>query len=192
MQSTIIFNISRPAMVNFFEFSTDLADNSFQMITVTRLDESRWQDYRDLRLEALKNEPLAFGSSYEEEQFNLEAYWRQHIQNVLFAVSDNGPVGMLVHARNNRIKTNHIYGIYGVYVRKDYRGQGIGNKLMDAALDEIQKISGIEKIELAVNPVQKAAEKLYRKYGFKTAGCSKKAIRFNGKFYDELLMEKYL
>jgi RimJ/RimL family protein N-acetyltransferase len=162
------------------------------MITVTKLDPSRWQDYRDLRLEALKTEPLAFGSSFEEERFNPETYWRQHIQNVLFAVSDDKPVGILVYAKNNRAKTKHICGIYGVYLNKDYRGQGIGNKLMDAALAEIQKLKGILKIELAVNPVQEPAKKLYQKYGFETAGTVKKALYIDGQYYDELLMEKLL
>ena len=162
------------------------------MIAITRLDASRWQDYRNLRLEALKTEPLAFGSSYEEEQSNPETYWRQHKQNVVFALEDDSPVGMLVLARNSRLKTDHIYGIYGVYLNRDFRGQGIGKKLMDAALEEIQKTPGIKKIELAVNPAQKAAEKLYRKYGFHKAGTSKKALWVDGKFYDELLMEKYL
>lgn len=162
------------------------------MITVTRLDESGWQDYRDLRLEALKEQPLAFGSSYEEEQPYTETQWRERVKNVLFAVSDNKPVGMIVCGRNNRLKISHICGIYGVYIKKEYRGQGISNQLMDAALAEIQEMTGVVKIELMVNPTQKAAKRLYRKYGFKVVGHSKKALKFDSKFYDELMMEKFL
>jgi RimJ/RimL family protein N-acetyltransferase len=43
-----------------------------------------------------------------------------------------------------------------------------------------------------VNPKQKAAVKLYEKCGFKTVGVLKKELYVNGKFYDELIMEKYI
>jgi ribosomal protein S18 acetylase RimI-like enzyme len=162
------------------------------MITVTRLDESRWAEYRDLRLEALKNDSPAYGSSYEEELPYQEADWRRRMRSVLFALDDDVPVGTIVCGRNSRLKTSHICGIYGVYITKSHRGRGIGNKLMDAALAEIRKMPGVVKIELAVNPAQKAARRLYRKYGFKVTGRVTKAIRVDGVFYDELMMEKHL
>jgi len=162
------------------------------MITVTRLDESRWAEYRDLRLESLKNDPLAYGSSYEEELPYQESDWRRRMRSVLFAVEDGIPVGMIVCGRNTRLKTDHICGIYGVYITGEYRGRGIGNKLMDAALAEIKRMPGVIKIELAVNPTQKAAEHLYRKWGFIEAGRVTKALRVDGRYYDELMMEKYL
>jgi hypothetical protein len=37
-------------------------------IEIKKLDASRWQEYRDLRLESLQNDPQAYGSSYEEEK----------------------------------------------------------------------------------------------------------------------------
>jgi hypothetical protein len=45
---------------------------------------------------------------------------------------------------------------------------------------------------VTINPTQKAAEHLYRKHGFKVVGRPKKSLRYQGIFYDELLMEKYL
>lgn len=37
------------------------------MIEIEKLDDGHWEEYRELRLEALKKEPMAFSSSYEEE-----------------------------------------------------------------------------------------------------------------------------
>ncbi len=162
------------------------------MITIGRLSEDRWQDYRDLRLEALQSDPLAYGGSYEEEQLNTEAHWRDRIKNTLFAMEDNKPVGIVVVVRNNRIKTNHVVEIYGVYVKKERRGQGIGKQLMKAALKEINSFKGVTKIKIEVNPTQKVAERLYRKLGFKVVGRMKKELHINDKFYDELFMEKHL
>jgi ribosomal protein S18 acetylase RimI-like enzyme len=162
------------------------------VIKIEKLNEDRWQDFRDLRLEALKTEPIAFSSSYEEEQLLPESVWRESIKDVLFAVSDNKPVGMVGNFRNNRIKTNHVCEIYGMYVRREYQGQGIGNKLMAAVLEEIQKLKGVTKIKIGVNPTQKAADHLYQKYGFKAAGHFKKEMCVNGIFYDEIYLEKFL
>jgi ribosomal protein S18 acetylase RimI-like enzyme len=162
------------------------------MVTVTRLDESRWQDYRNIRLEALKEEPLAFGSSYEDELPYSESDWRSRIKNVIFAVVAGKPAGMIVYVRDPKLKTSHICNIYSVYVRRDYRGRGISNTLMDAALGEIKGLSGVVKVCLTVNPTQKAAAHLYRKYGFKVIGKPKKSLKYNDTFYDEWLLEKYL
>jgi ribosomal protein S18 acetylase RimI-like enzyme len=162
------------------------------MITVKKLDEANWQDFRDLRLEALKTEPIAFSSSYEEEQFLPEPAWRERIKNVLFAMSDNKPVGMAANFRDNRIKTNHVCEIWGMYVRKEYRRQGIDKKLLEAVLEEIQNLKGVTKIIIGVNPAQISTEHLYLKYGFCVVGHLKKEIHVNGNFYDELILEKYL
>jgi len=50
----------------------------------------------------------------------------------------------------------------------------------------------IIKINLNVNPKQKAAVKLYEKHGFKAICTLKKDLYVNKKFYDELVMEKFV
>ena len=162
------------------------------MIEVKKLPPDRWKDYRDLRLEALKSDPLAFGSSYEEEKDLAEDEWKKRINNALFALSNDKPVGMIVYIINNKIKTKHIANIFGIYVKKEYRGKGIGKKLIESVIKNIQKNVNVSKIELAVNPEQKAAVKLYEKYGFELVGRLKKELKIDDKFYDELIMERHL
>jgi RimJ/RimL family protein N-acetyltransferase len=162
------------------------------MITIEKLNEDCWRDYRDLRLESLKNEPIAFSSSYEEEQPTPENIWRERIKNICFAIDNNKPIGLAGIFRNNRLKTNHVCEMFGVYVRKEYRGKGVGKKLIETVLTEIQNLKGIKVINVGINPTQKAARHLYRKYGFKTVAHFKKAMFINDKFYDALIMEKHL
>jgi predicted GNAT family acetyltransferase len=95
------------------------------VIAVKKLEEDRWMVYRDLRLEALKKEPIAFGSSYDEEKNISEEEWRERIGNVLFALSKDKLVGIIVFVQGDKIKAKHIYNIYGVYVTEGYRGQGV-------------------------------------------------------------------
>ena len=162
------------------------------MIEVKTLNEDRWREYRDLRLESLKKEPLAYGSSYEETKDDTEDEWKDRIKNVLFALDQDKPVGMIVYVQETMSKSKHIANIYGVYVTEEYRGLGVGKKLMDAALTRIKENHDIIKIKLTVNPVQKAAVRLYQSYGFKIIGKLKKELCFEGRFYDELFMEKLL
>jgi ribosomal protein S18 acetylase RimI-like enzyme len=162
------------------------------MIEVKTISEERWQDYRDLRLEALKKDPLAFGSSWEEETGLSEAVWRRRIKNTFFALDQDKLVGTIVWVQETMIKAKHVANIYGVYVAEEYRGWGVGKKLMDAALAHAKESDGVIKVKLAVNPTQKAAVKLYQSYGFKIAGKVKKELYIDGRFYDELIMEKML
>ncbi len=57
------------------------------MIEVKNLPPDRWKECRDLRLEALQNDPLAFESSYEEEKTITQDEWKRRIKNELFALS---------------------------------------------------------------------------------------------------------
>ena len=94
------------------------------MIEFRKLPPERWKDLRDIRLEALQSDPLAFASSYEEEKLLKPKEWKKRVENTLFALSNDSPVGMIVYIFSDKIKTNHIANIYGVYVKKEYRSQG--------------------------------------------------------------------
>lgn len=162
------------------------------MIQIRKLPLSKWKEYKALRLEALKKDSTAFGSSYEEELKLSETEWERRLKNTIFALSYGKPVGMIVYIFNNKVKIGHIANIFGVYVRKEYRNRGIGKKLIKNALSQIKKNKKIIKIDLCVNSKQKAALNLYERYGFKVVGRLKKDLFVNGKFYDEILMEKFI
>ncbi len=162
------------------------------MIEIKKLPDDRWKDYRDLRLEALMSDPTAFGGSYEEEIILPDEKWVNRINNVLFAMLDDKPVGMIVYIFNKGLKIKHIANIYGVYVKKEYRCQGVGKKLLENAISLILANKSIIKINLSVNPLQVAAVKLYEKYGFESVGILKNDLLIEGIFYDEVVMEKYI
>ena len=109
------------------------------MIEVKKLPPDRWKDYQNLRLEALKSDPIAFGSSYEEEKELTEDEWRRRTNNALFALSNDKPVGMIVYISNIKIKTKHIANIFWIYVKHEYRNQGIGKRLIESAITAIQE-----------------------------------------------------
>ena len=160
------------------------------MIEITKLASDRWEEYRELRLEALKQDPTAFGSSFEEEQDMPEETWQKRITNALFAVSDGKPIGLITWVQGDRIKTRHTSYINSTYVTETFRGQGVGSKLMTAALDSIKAHKEILKIRLSVIASQEQAFKLYSGFGFQIIGTAKNELFVNGHYYDEILMEK--
>lgn len=162
------------------------------MIEVVTLPPERWREARDLRLRALKTDPIAFGSSFEEEENFSEAEWQRRMGNALFAVSDNKLVGSVAYQFSDRIKVRHITRIFGVYVDQNHRGKGVGKKLLERALELIRQNKDIAKVQLMVNQEQEVAVESYKRIGFIVVGKLKKEIKVNDVFYDELVMEKML
>lgn len=162
------------------------------MVEVGRLEADRWKEYRDLRLEALKSDPTAFGSSAEEESLLPESEWRKRIGTAFFAFSEGMPVGMAGFMVGSRAKTSHVADIFGVYVRPANRGKGVGKMLLEEVLREISKNRGVRKVKLTVNPEQKAALRLYEGAGFVEVGRLRGELHVGGRYYDEVIMEKRL
>ena len=162
------------------------------MAVVKTLPPKRWREAREIRLRALKTVPEAFGSSYAEEKELSGAEWQKRMKGTLFALVDNRAVGTVTYYFNNRVKTKHIAHIVGVFVDSGFRGRGIGKELLVKALELIRKKKRIVKIQLMVNPKQKAALALYKSLGFVAVGKMKKEIKVGKEFYDELFMERLL
>ena len=160
--------------------------------TVRKLTENDWETLKIIRLNALKTDPIAFGSSYEEEKTRDEAFWRSRTQGAIVAFINDEAVGLISYKDEERLKTKHKSGIYSVFVNPKYRGYKIGSQLLEEALHQIEQNKAIIKINLSVVDLQKAAIKLYESMGFKVVGKLSKELLINGEYYDELLMEKIL
>jgi ribosomal protein S18 acetylase RimI-like enzyme len=160
-------------------------------ITIRKLPQSRWKEYKELRLEALRSDPIAFGSSYEEEKKLTHTDWKKRMKNVLFAEDEKTIVGMAVYFFQTNRKTRHIAHIFGVYVKKKYRGCGVASALIENALRKIRDNKSIVKINLMVNPAQVDAVRLYEKFGFKKVCTLRKELKIHDKFYDEIAMELF-
>jgi len=161
-------------------------------VDIVPLPEDRWKEYREIRLSALRAEPAAFGSSHEEEEALTEDDWRKRMGSVLFAMDGGAPVGMIGYAVNTRLKTRHIAHIYGVYVRAERRGEGIGRKLLEAAIDRIGENQGVVKIQLSVNPDMRTAVAMYEGAGFVSEMRARRELFVDGRYHDLLYMEKQI
>jgi ribosomal protein S18 acetylase RimI-like enzyme len=162
------------------------------MLQIRKLPPERWKEFKALRLEALQHDPLAFGSSYEEEIKYPDKTWKERIKDTLFATLNDKPVGMIVFLINPRIKLSHVAEIFGVYVKEEYRDKKIGKQLIESSINLIRQSNSVIKIKLTVTSVQDSAIKLYSSFGFEIAGRLHKELYYEDKFYDGIIMEKIL
>ncbi|RLJ32170.1 ribosomal protein S18 acetylase RimI-like enzyme [Chryseobacterium sp. 7] len=124
--------------------------------------------YRTIRLESLEKFPESFGTHYQEalkiDKFRMENDIEQQTAErfVLGAFDNKKLIGICAFVKEK----NTIGAIYQMYVKKEYQGQNIGLKLIEAVIDEAhQQFPGIE-IHLEVTPGNEKAYKLYKKAGF--------------------------
>lgn len=169
-------------------------------IKIIKLPVERWEEYKNLRLEALQQEPQAFSSSYEEEVQSSDQDWKDRLIKfsgdgnflLLFAEVDGKLVGTMNTHIDGFIKMKHVAYIYGVYVSSDYRGKGVGKMLLAGILEWISTHSEVIKINLDVTTTQESAINLYKNFGFEKVGELKKELFVDCRFYDVYEMEKYL
>ena len=75
-------------------------------------------------------------------------------------------------------------------VRDDWRRQGVGTKLMEAALDLADNWLGLTRLDLRVFAANEAALGLYRKFGFEVEGTHRRFALRAGEYADALAMAR--
>jgi RimJ/RimL family protein N-acetyltransferase len=78
-------------------------------------------------------------------------------------------------------------GTLGMGVHADYRGKGIGARLLSACLDKAPS-KGITRVELQARADNVRAIKLYEGAGFVAEARLRNAMRFDGVYYEALQM----
>jgi len=149
--------------------------------------------YRELRLEALKNHPTAFGSDFKENLQHPPEYWQERLKiddekEVLYLAEHNGQlVGMTGLYRSLSSKARHAGTVWGVYVTDGWRGAHIAEGLIRECLEWARgKDMVIARLGVAAD--NRAAIRCYERCGFITYGIEAKSGFYNGKYIDECLM----
>ena len=161
-------------------------------MTIKLLTADDAANYRELRLQALRESPTAFGSSHEFEAALALPEFVARLRplgdpanGVFGAFSNPGRlIGMIGFGRENRPKRAHIGSLYSMYVVPEWRGQRVGAALLDHALSHARQL-GLRQIVLAVNAENAAARGLYRSRGFRRFGLERDALFIDGRYFDE-------
>lgn len=157
-------------------------------VEVRRLKIGDVEDYRAIRLAALEAEPEAFGSVYALEAVRPISDFAERLATcVVFGAYAGGRiVGVIGFKQETGPKDGHKGFVFGLYVHPDWRGQGVGAKLMKNLIASAQGV--VEQLTLAVVQGNRNAIALYRNAGFEVYGIEPRALKSAGGYSDEVLM----
>ena len=82
-------------------------------------------------------------------------------------------------------------GEFSMYVRRDWRGQGIGDLLVAALITEAERF-GLWKLISRIFPFNEASRALCRKHGFREVGMYEKHARLDGRWLDVVIVERLI
>jgi ribosomal protein S18 acetylase RimI-like enzyme len=161
-------------------------------INIRRLAPADAALYRDIRLEGLRCNPEAFGSTFEAENARPLTLFADRIGGSQTFGAFHGSklvgiAGLLIHEGQ---KEAHKGLLVGMYVRPSARRCGVGGRLVETIIEFGRQ--RVELIQLAVVRDNEQARRLYQRLGFVEYGIEKKALKHDSRYYDEVLMAKDL
>ena len=145
----------------------------------------------EIRREALEREPTAFGSSPGEDFARSDDQVQRLLSDAntaVFGAFDPELIGIVGVRRQTRKKTRHKADIWGMYVRRDYRGCGFARLLMEAAIAYAREQEGVRMVQLAVTAKAVTAASLYEKLGFVVWGVEPAGLHVDGVDLNETYM----
>ena len=130
---------------------------------------------RALRLQALADAPLAYGSTVAREQAFDDTVWHERardgaagVDRVTFVAEDkNRWVGLVTGMVDETMGSR--FALVGMFVEPAARGQGIGAALVDAVADWARG-RGAPHLYLGVTATNQGAIRLYHRCGFRPTG----------------------
>lgn len=137
-------------------------------VIIRRAVTEDWPVCREIRLRALREEPTAYESTFDDERHLSDQQWRDRLEraSTFLAVDhEEKVVGMAVAV----VQDDGDMMIVALYVAPETRGRGIAGRL----LDEIAKMAvlrGSRRLVLDVADRNAAAERCYHRYGFVPVG----------------------
>lgn len=168
-------------------------------VTIRPSREDDAENFRALRLQALRDHPTVFGSDYATSAELPLSHWQERMRRgagddttVMYVAQAGGALaGMTMLARNDALKMRHAGAIYSVYTHPSWRGTGVADALLNACTDYARNL-GMRVLHLGVVVNNASALQLYLRNGWSVYGVEPETILYDGIYYDELMMLKRL
>ncbi len=148
------------------------------MVLVRETVPGDWQALRDIRLEALRDHPSAFGSSYAREAVRDEEHWRgrssgggmflaylTEVTEVTEVGEVSEPAGLAGGYQADPVTVELV----SMYVRPRGRGRGVGEALVAAVIGWASDRRATS-VHLWVTETNGPARALYQRCGFALTG----------------------
>jgi ribosomal protein S18 acetylase RimI-like enzyme len=159
-------------------------------IALRNIEPAQQDQYRRLRLEAVRAVPNAYSSGYETEAGAKARKYREGLAGsadnyLLGAWDDDTLAGVVGFVREVDPPRNHIGLVWGLYVRPSYRGRGVGRRLLEAVRDRARALPGMHHLVVTVVSDNQRAADFYRSVGFAPWGTEPAALRVDDVYHDE-------
>ena len=158
--------------------------------TIARLRADDAADYRALRLDGLHDSPGSFSSSWEEESVRpLDDFAARLERNFIVGARQTGTMilqGVAGFYVREQIKARHKGVLFGMYVRPEARGTGMGRALVARVIECAATM--VEEVTLTVGASNASAIRLYERAGFKQYALERRALKIDGQYHDEAMM----
>jgi ribosomal protein S18 acetylase RimI-like enzyme len=169
-----------------------LKSSNASSFTIRRLGSADADAFRSIRLEGLRNDPEAFGSTFEKESSEPGQYFVERLtRNAVFGgfVGDR-LVGVAGFYSFGDTKSRHKGVLWGMYVTPEARGSGLATHLVETLLEHAGK--EVEQVQLTVTASNSRARRFYERMGFVQYGLEEKSLKYKGTYFDEVLMVTFL
>jgi ribosomal protein S18 acetylase RimI-like enzyme len=162
-------------------------------MNVRRLGPADAADFQALRLQALREDPIAFAATYEDERdtpIDTVAQRLVPTDDRAIVGAFDGPqlVGLAAWHREEMRKLQHKGFVWGVFVKTTHRRRGLGRHLLQAVITLARQAEGIVLLNLTAYADNRPALTLYESVGFVVYGREQAAICVNGMLHDDVHM----
>lgn len=145
-------------------------------IHVRRIRPDEWEALRELRLRALADSPLAFGSTLAAERDQPAEFWRNHARRgatetsraTYVVVDERGALRGLATGSVDK-ETTSLAHLYSMFVDPPLRRGGFGRTLV-ARVCDWARAGGMHRVVLNVTETNAGAIRFYESCGFVPTG----------------------
>ncbi len=144
------------------------------LIKLVRIQAQSAQTYKAIRLAALKQDPLSFGSTYEREALLADQDWLNRAKSLdgqnrvgFFALEDEKALGLVACFRDS--ENPAVAEVISMWVAPAGRRRGVGSDLLNAIRRWAQD-GGIRTLRLLVTSSNTAGISFYERNGFVRTG----------------------
>jgi RimJ/RimL family protein N-acetyltransferase len=163
------------------------------MTEIRLLDAKDAEAFSRLRRRAYQTDPEAFAGLPTDDPTFEPALVAERIRagagggSVIFGAFTPALVACLGIVRDEPARCRHKARLWGFYVVPDRRRQGLGRRLLSAAVEH-GRAAGVEQLYLRVSSRSASAIAAYARFGFVVFGREPRALKGPDGYRDELHM----